>query len=40
LAHWSEELGAFRVERGQYEFAVGGSSADLPSRATVKLELP
>ena len=39
LGHWSEELGDFRVDPGEYEFAVGRSSADLPSRASVKPEL-
>ena len=40
LAHWSEELGAFRVQSGEYEFTVGRSSIDLPSGASVKLDLP
>ncbi|WP_194896773.1 beta-glucosidase family protein [Catenulispora pinisilvae] len=39
LAHWSEELGAFRVQSGEYEFTVGRSSIDLPSSASVKLNL-
>lgn len=37
LAHWSPELGAPRTEPGDYEFAVGGSSARLPLSATVTL---
>jgi len=37
LAYWSEEIGEFRVEPGEYEFAVGRSSSDLPSDASVKL---
>jgi beta-glucosidase len=40
LSHWSEELGAFRVDSGDYEFTAGRSSVDLPSRATVKLDFP
>jgi beta-glucosidase len=31
LAHWSEEHGGLVGEPGDYEFAVGGSSADLPA---------
>jgi beta-glucosidase len=38
LGHWSEELAAFQVGAGNYEFTVGRSSADLPAGATVKLE--
>jgi beta-glucosidase len=38
LGHWFEELDAFDVEPGDYEFAGGRSSTDLPSSATVKLE--
>ncbi|NUP52731.1 MAG: beta-glucosidase [Catenulispora sp.] len=38
LAHWSEELDSFEVEAGDYEFAVGGSSVDLASFATVELD--
>jgi beta-glucosidase len=38
LGHWSEERGGFVVEPGGYEFAVGGSSADLPAAAVVKLD--
>jgi beta-glucosidase len=37
LGYWSEEQGSFVVEGGDYEFAVGGSSADLALSATVKL---
>jgi len=37
LGHWSEEQGSFVVEGGNYEFAVGGSSTDLPVAAIVKL---
>ncbi|WP_323748026.1 glycoside hydrolase family 3 C-terminal domain-containing protein [Catenulispora rubra] len=39
LAHWSEDVGALRVESGEYEFGVGRSSADLPSSASVKLTI-
>ncbi|MFL6113295.1 MAG: fibronectin type III-like domain-contianing protein, partial [Catenulispora sp.] len=39
LAHWSEKLGGFRVDPGRYTFSVGRSSVDLPSSASVKLEL-
>ncbi|MEY9857061.1 beta-glucosidase [Catenulispora sp. GAS73] len=35
LAYWSEESGAFLVEPGEYEFAVGRSSVDLPSSASI-----
>jgi beta-glucosidase len=35
LAHWSEEHGGFVGEPGDYEFAVGGSSTDLPATVTV-----
>ena len=35
LAYWSEETGGFRVEPGEYEFAVGRSSVDLRSTASV-----
>lgn len=35
LAHWSETEGCFVVEAGDYQFAVGRSSADLPVTVTV-----
>jgi beta-glucosidase len=35
LTHWSEERGGHVGEPGDYEFAVGGSSADLPAAVTV-----
>ena len=38
LAHWSEEAGAFQVGAGNYEFAIGRSSADLAASATVELD--
>ena len=38
LAHWSEKLDSFVVEAGDYEFAVGGSSVDLASFATVAVD--
>ncbi|NUR28713.1 MAG: beta-glucosidase [Catenulispora sp.] len=38
LGHWSEESAAFTVGAGDYEFAVGGSSVDLPAAATLKLD--
>ena len=37
LAYWSQEIGGFRVEPGEYEFAVGRSSSSLPSSISVKL---
>jgi len=37
LAHWSEQGGGFVVEPGDYELAVGGSSADLPAAVTIPL---
>ena len=35
LAHWSEQEGGFVGEPGEFEFAVGRSSADLPASVTV-----
>jgi len=37
LAHWSEEHGGPVGEPGDYEFAVGGSSADLPATVIAPL---
>jgi beta-glucosidase len=40
LAYWSQEVGDFRVDPGEYEFAAGRSSTDLRSSASVRLPAP
>ncbi len=36
LAHWNEDRGVFALDPGRYEFALGGSSADLPVSVTIR----
>jgi beta-glucosidase len=38
LAYWDEKLKDFRVEAEQVQLMAGGSSADLPASATVKVQ--
>ncbi len=40
FAFWSERLGRWAVEAGDFEVAVGTSSRDLPLRAVVTLDAP
>jgi len=40
LSYWSRKRGAWTLEGGDFEFAVGASSRDLPLRATVDIPAP
>ncbi len=37
LAYWDTRLGRWVVEGGEYQFAVGGSSRDLPATASARV---